>query len=157
VETGRKYRQAILEAGGSRPAMESFKAFPGPRTIDRRLVASSGHGLKTLVDLSDFNFWIICLLSLQPERLEHHEIKRCEIFGAQCPAGLAVLGGSLFSPLSHAQQVYRIVGPDGKVTFSDQPPPQPPPAKSARPTPAPVAPASPASLLNCGRSPPNFR
>jgi oligopeptidase A len=29
VETGAKYRQAILEAGGSRPAMESFKAFRG--------------------------------------------------------------------------------------------------------------------------------
>ena len=29
LETGRKYRQAILEAGGSRPAMESFKAFRG--------------------------------------------------------------------------------------------------------------------------------
>ena len=29
AETGRKYRQAILEAGGSRPAMESFKAFRG--------------------------------------------------------------------------------------------------------------------------------
>jgi oligopeptidase A len=29
VETGRKYRTAILEAGGSRPAMESFKAFRG--------------------------------------------------------------------------------------------------------------------------------
>ena len=28
-ETGRKYRQAILEAGGARPAMESFKAFRG--------------------------------------------------------------------------------------------------------------------------------
>ncbi len=28
-ETGRKYRQAILESGGSRPAMESFKAFRG--------------------------------------------------------------------------------------------------------------------------------
>ena len=28
-ETGRKYRQEILEAGGSRPAMESFKAFRG--------------------------------------------------------------------------------------------------------------------------------
>jgi oligopeptidase A len=28
-ETGRKYRQAILEAGGSRPALESFKAFRG--------------------------------------------------------------------------------------------------------------------------------
>ena len=29
AETGRKYREAILEAGGSRPAMESFKAFRG--------------------------------------------------------------------------------------------------------------------------------
>ncbi|MDD2547415.1 MAG: M3 family metallopeptidase [Burkholderiaceae bacterium] len=29
TETGRRYRQAILEAGGSRPAMESFKAFRG--------------------------------------------------------------------------------------------------------------------------------
>ena len=28
-ETGRKYRQAILEVGGSRPAIESFKAFRG--------------------------------------------------------------------------------------------------------------------------------
>ena len=29
AKTGRKYREAILEAGGSRPAMESFKAFRG--------------------------------------------------------------------------------------------------------------------------------
>ena len=29
LETGRRYRQAILEAGGSRPALESFKAFRG--------------------------------------------------------------------------------------------------------------------------------
>jgi oligopeptidase A len=29
VETGRRYRQAILEAGGSRPAMDSFVAFRG--------------------------------------------------------------------------------------------------------------------------------
>jgi oligopeptidase A len=29
VAAGRKYRQAILEVGGSRPAMESFKAFRG--------------------------------------------------------------------------------------------------------------------------------
>jgi oligopeptidase A len=28
-ETGRKYRQTILESGGSRPAMESFRAFRG--------------------------------------------------------------------------------------------------------------------------------
>ncbi|MCA0327173.1 MAG: M3 family metallopeptidase [Proteobacteria bacterium] len=38
VETGRKYRQAILEAGGSRPAMESFKAFRGREpTLDALL------------------------------------------------------------------------------------------------------------------------
>lgn len=29
VETGRRFRQTILETGGSRPAMESFKAFRG--------------------------------------------------------------------------------------------------------------------------------
>ncbi len=29
AETGRKYREAILEAGGSRPAIDSFKAFRG--------------------------------------------------------------------------------------------------------------------------------
>jgi oligopeptidase A len=29
VDTGRRYRQAVLEAGGSRPAMDSFKAFRG--------------------------------------------------------------------------------------------------------------------------------
>jgi oligopeptidase A len=29
VDTGRRYRQAVLEAGGSRTAMESFKAFRG--------------------------------------------------------------------------------------------------------------------------------
>jgi oligopeptidase A len=29
VETGRRYRQSVLEAGGSRSAMESFKAFRG--------------------------------------------------------------------------------------------------------------------------------
>jgi len=28
-EVGRRYREAILEAGGSRPAMESFKVFRG--------------------------------------------------------------------------------------------------------------------------------
>lgn len=36
---------------------------------------------------------------------------------------LIVLAGSLLSPLAQAQPVYRIVGADGKVTFSDQPPP----------------------------------
>ncbi len=38
TETGRRYREAILEAGGSRPAMESFKAFRGREpTLDALL------------------------------------------------------------------------------------------------------------------------
>jgi oligopeptidase A len=38
VHAGRKYRQAILEVGGSRPAMESFKAFRGREpTLDALL------------------------------------------------------------------------------------------------------------------------
>jgi glutaredoxin len=42
---------------------------------------------------------------------------------------LTLIAGSLFSPLSQAQQVYRIIGADGKVTFSDQPPPQTTPGR----------------------------
>jgi glutaredoxin len=38
--------------------------------------------------------------------------------------GLLLLAAGSYSAAAHAQQqVYRIVGPDGKVTFSDQPPP----------------------------------
>jgi oligopeptidase A len=38
TKTGLKYRQAILESGGSRPAMESFKAFRGREpTLDALL------------------------------------------------------------------------------------------------------------------------
>ena len=29
IETGRRYRREILEVGGSRPALDSFKAFRG--------------------------------------------------------------------------------------------------------------------------------
>jgi glutaredoxin len=42
----------------------------------------------------------------------------------------AALLGVLIAPLASAQGVYRIVGPDGKVTYSDQPPPA---ATNARP------------------------
>jgi oligopeptidase A len=42
-ETGRKYRQEILEAGGSRPAMESFKAFA--TRPSGCAAAPPGHGL----------------------------------------------------------------------------------------------------------------
>lgn len=42
----------------------------------------------------------------------------------------AALIGVLIAPFASAQGVYRIVGPDGKVTYSDQPPPA---ATNARP------------------------
>ena len=42
VETGRKYRRAILEVGGSRPAMESFKAFRGREPSINALLRHQG-------------------------------------------------------------------------------------------------------------------
>jgi glutaredoxin len=59
--------------------------------------------------------------------------------------GLAA--ATLLAPQAGAQQVYRIVGPDGRVTFSDQPPLDP----KSRPTTAPAggnrsAPSSGAGL-----------
>ncbi|RYF78327.1 MAG: M3 family peptidase [Comamonadaceae bacterium] len=44
VETGRRYRQAILEAGGSRTAMESFKAFRGREPQLDALLRHQGMG-----------------------------------------------------------------------------------------------------------------
>ena len=42
---------------------------------------------------------------------------------AAVTTALAALSLSCLATLANAQQVYRIVGPDGKVSFSDQPPP----------------------------------
>lgn len=42
---------------------------------------------------------------------------------------VALAAALLMAPAAQAQQVYRIVGPDGKVTFSDKPPPAATPAK----------------------------
>lgn len=62
-------------------------------------------------------------------------------FAAVVPGLLAL--GLLGSPL-YAQQVYRIVGPDGRVTFSDKPPPATSaPAAAARPASAAVAAGTP--------------
>ncbi|CAN5540866.1 M3 family metallopeptidase [soil metagenome] len=44
IETGRKYRQAILESGGSRSAMESFKAFRGREPQLDALLRHQGMG-----------------------------------------------------------------------------------------------------------------
>ncbi len=38
-------------------------------------------------------------------------------------SAVAMTAAGLLCTVAHAQQVYRIVGPDGKVTFSDKPPP----------------------------------
>ncbi|MFM8591060.1 MAG: M3 family metallopeptidase [Limnohabitans sp.] len=42
IETGRRYRTAILEAGGSRPALESFKAFRGREPSMEALLRHQG-------------------------------------------------------------------------------------------------------------------
>ena len=42
LATGRRYRQEILEKGGSRPAMESFKAFRGREPSVDALLRHSG-------------------------------------------------------------------------------------------------------------------
>ena len=44
-------------------------------------------------------------------------------FLAPCASLVLAAAASLASPLVQAQQVFRIVGPDGKVTFSDRAPP----------------------------------
>jgi glutaredoxin len=52
-----------------------------------------------------------------------------QYFAPRALLAAVVIAGGFFSPMLQAQQVYRIVGPDGKVTFSDQPPP---PASNAK-------------------------
>ncbi|MDO9216860.1 MAG: DUF4124 domain-containing protein [Lacisediminimonas sp.] len=52
---------------------------------------------------------------------------------------LLVLAGSFLLPAVQAQTVFRIVGPDGKVTYSDKPPPS---ATETRGTPANAGPAA---------------
>ena len=42
ADTGRRYREAILEAGGSRPALESFKAFRGREPSIEALLRHQG-------------------------------------------------------------------------------------------------------------------
>ncbi len=44
VDTGRRYREAVLEAGGSRPAMDSFKAFRGRAPRIDALLRHQGMG-----------------------------------------------------------------------------------------------------------------
>jgi glutaredoxin len=66
------------------------------------------------------------------------------MFSVRSTALAAVAGAALWSAVAHAQ-VYRIVGPDGKVTFSDRPPVNAP-AQPAQSVPLNTV-ASPASSL----------
>lgn len=59
-------------------------------------------------------------------------------------AAAATLLAALVAPPSLAQGVYRIVGPDGKVTYSDQPPPA---AVNARPVAGAASTGSPGPTL----------
>lgn len=58
--------------------------------------------------------------------------------------GICLMAGLLAAP-GHAQGVYRIIGPDGKVSFSDQPAPAA--SAGARPAGAPAGPSSAATQL----------
>jgi len=49
-DTGRKYRQSILEVGGSRPAIESFKAFRGREPRLEALLRHQGMALTVTSD-----------------------------------------------------------------------------------------------------------
>ncbi len=50
-------------------------------------------------------------------------LKTPRLSNALAAAAVMVFAGALLPVTASAQQVFRIVGPDGKVTFSDQPPP----------------------------------
>ncbi len=91
----------------------------------------------------------------QNHRVTHSSLKDLQRKIYRMSAVLLIGGGLIwsisaaFTP-AHAQGVYRIVGPDGKVTFSDQPPRDP-----ARTTPiTPGAPAATTNSTNAGGSGP---
>jgi hypothetical protein len=100
IETGRKYRQAILEAGGSRPAIESFRAFVAAIPLDALLRHQGWPDLIPLLRSSQDVF--------APSR--RHRTRGL----------LAVAGFS--SSDANAQQIYRIVGPGGRIRYSDKAP-----------------------------------
>ena len=91
VDTGRKYRQAILEVGGSRPAMESFKAFRGREPTLDALLRHQG-----MAEKITGKAW-----GIRP------------MFSGIRIAALAAFVAALWGVVAHAQ-VYRIVGPTAR-------------------------------------------
>jgi oligopeptidase A len=110
LETGRKYREAILEAGGSRPAMESFKAFPG---ASRLWMPCCGTRVWQQVSQNSVQARVDTMKpSLARPFVETGLVTR---LGLGAMIALCLSAGQ-------AQTIYRIVGPDGKISFSDKPP-----------------------------------
>ncbi len=105
VETGRRYRESILEAGGSRSAMDSFKAFRGREPRIDALLRHQGIGLSAA--------W--------PRELGLDSRPSCRspmlIFHRSPTAQWA-----RWSWRCRATPQYKVVGPDGKVTYTDRPP-----------------------------------
>ena len=69
-----------------------------------------------------------------------------DFFSPKALIALAVVATSCFSSLTQAQQIYRIVGPDGKVSFSDQASPAPKSATVDAGTPNAAPATSPAGM-----------
>ncbi|MEJ5988725.1 glutaredoxin family protein [Ramlibacter sp. PS3R-8] len=68
------------------------------------------------------------------------------MLSVQLAAGAAILGCAALCALPASAQVFRIVGPDGKVTFSDRPPPDGK-AKAGNSVQMPAAPGSSTATL----------
>ena len=108
IDTGRRYRREILEVGGSRDALDSFKAFRGREPSITALLRHQG----------------ITRAVRQPG-LDCPDDAHATLPAAFRPAlALAVLALP-----SHA--LFKVVAPDGTVTYTDRPPP----ASAGRPAP----------------------
>ena len=116
VETGRRYRAAILEAGGSRPAMESFKAFRGR---EPQLDALLRHqGMAPEHRRPEWRFRIVAAPWVPQVRCAWHTCRsfaRREMeFAMKLNGHIWVIALACVATAAMAQQVYRQVDANGK-------------------------------------------
>ena len=103
AETGRRYRQAILEAGGSRPPWNRSRPSAAANPAWMRSCATREWPENTAVATA-FGDRLMNLMRPTPTLM----------MALLCAAGAC--------SMAMAQSIHRIVGPDGKVTFSDRAP-----------------------------------